>query len=102
MSDDGAAPAEQTAQLRHDYKKVFSTTEGQNVLRDMARYSQAMVSVTKRYPEPHTIAYAEGMRQLFWYIFAQVHDTAPERTESTPVEEPIMDAFADIRREVRQ
>ena len=61
--------------LRPLYRKVFGTPEGKKVLRDMARRANVMAAVSPHAVAPHVVHYAEGMRELFWYVFGQVHDT---------------------------
>lgn len=93
--------SENQDQLVHDYKKAFGTPEGRNVLRDLARYSNAMVAVTAKFPEENTIAYTEGMRAVFWHIFGQVHDPKREALETHEQFKPVVDAFVDARKEAR-
>lgn len=93
--------SEQSEQLKTDYQRCFGTPEGKNVLRDLCSYSNAMIPMSNRDCPPHTIAYAEGMRELFWYIFSQVHDPRGEAMKEIKTAEPVVDAFQDVRKETR-
>lgn len=85
--------------LESDYRKVFESPEGRRVLRDLARYANVMVSVSSKYPEPHTIAYAEGMRAVFWHVFGKVYDPRKEAVKTEEGFTPIVDGFQNLRKE---
>ena len=55
----------------NDYKKVFSTPEGETVLFDLMRQSH-FLRPTHVPTDPHASDRNEGMRELFLYILYQV------------------------------
>ena len=89
-------------QIRTDYKRVFGSPEGKNVLSDLARFTNAMVPIAPARPDlPVLVAYAEGLRAAFWHVFGMVYDELPESAgerASSTVQSPVLDAFANLRK----
>jgi hypothetical protein len=52
--------------VREDYKKVFSSEEGQKVLADLERVCLFRTSTFNR--EPLTMAFQEGLRGVYLHI----------------------------------
>lgn len=91
--------SDEVDQLRTDYRRVFGSVEGRRVLRDLTRYCNVMIPVTSKYPESHTIAYAEGMRSVFWHVFGLVYDPLPQSREGeTEGFDPLAESFVDMRK----
>ena len=83
MSNEGKLRQEYTK--CHDYKKVFSSEEGQTVLYDLMGRSNFLMP-THVPNDPHASDRNEGMRELFLYIIYQVEANPSEILETIRIQ----------------
>lgn len=86
--------------LTAEFKRVFTSGDGQNVLRDLAQ--RVAIGVPPSLESDPTLIYAmEQRRWLVWYIYHRVfgeRETPPKQSETPPGFDFSADPFRDMRR----